>query len=130
MSVNPTSRFSLSDPQTSSIAQEAERKGSEPSRTPSPSILYHPSEGPTPGRQTSIKLIPSTIEREQRRVDALSQDLTGPEFDVYQDGILRTPGVVDTNSRIIARLSKKFPILPRILNNPREHSIYNTPRSQ
>ena len=28
MSVNPTSRFSLSDPQTSSIAQEAERKGS------------------------------------------------------------------------------------------------------
>lgn len=56
--------------------------------------------------------------------------LTGPEFDVYQDGILRTPGVVDTNSRIIARLSKKFPILPRILNNPREHSIYNTPRSQ
>jgi hypothetical protein len=56
--------------------------------------------------------------------------LTGPEFDSYQNGILKTPGVVDTNSRIISRLSKKFPILTRILNNPREHSIYDNSRSK
>jgi len=55
--------------------------------------------------------------------------LTGPEFDQYQNGILKVSGVVDTNNRIIVRFSKKFPILRQILNNPREHSIYDKSRS-
>lgn len=54
--------------------------------------------------------------------------LTGPEFDVIENGILKKPGVVNTNTRIIARFSKKFPILNRILSNPREHSVYDRPR--
>jgi hypothetical protein len=53
--------------------------------------------------------------------------LSGPEFDVFLNGILKTPGVVTTNQRIIDRFSKKFPILRQILNNPREHSIYDNP---
>jgi hypothetical protein len=53
--------------------------------------------------------------------------LNGPEFDVFLNGILKTPGVVTTNQRIIDRFSKKFPILRQILNNPREHSIYDNP---
>lgn len=51
--------------------------------------------------------------------------LSGPEFDVYKDDILITPGVVDTNRRIILRNSKKFPILAKILKNLREFSVYD-----
>jgi hypothetical protein len=54
--------------------------------------------------------------------------LTGPEFDVIANGITKTTGVASTNQRIIDRFSKKFPILNRLLNNPREHSIYDKPR--
>lgn len=51
--------------------------------------------------------------------------LSGPEFDQYQNGLLVTPGVVDTNQRIIDRFSKKFPILKTILLNPREFTKYD-----
>lgn len=51
--------------------------------------------------------------------------LTGPEFDVFQNGIVKMPGVVSSNQRIIDRYSKKFPILRQILNNPREHTKYD-----
>ena len=51
--------------------------------------------------------------------------IDGPEFDKYENGLLKYPGVVDTNLRIVERLSKKFPILSKILNNPREHSKYD-----
>lgn len=50
----------------------------------------------------------------------------GPEFDVIQNGILKVPGIVNTNQRIIERYSKKFPILKKVLTNLREFSIYNT----
>jgi hypothetical protein len=51
--------------------------------------------------------------------------INGPEFDTYENGLLKYPGVVDTNVRIVGRFSKKFPILSKILNNPREHSKYD-----
>lgn len=51
--------------------------------------------------------------------------IDGPEFDVIENGILRTPGVFSTNKRIVERYSKKFPILSRFLTNYREFSMYN-----
>lgn len=51
--------------------------------------------------------------------------IDGLEFDKYENGLLKYPGVVDTNVRIIERYSKKFPILKKILTNPREHSKYD-----
>jgi hypothetical protein len=51
--------------------------------------------------------------------------INGTEFDKYENGLLKYPGVVDTNIRIVERFSKKFPILKQILNNPREHSKYD-----
>lgn len=52
--------------------------------------------------------------------------ITGPEFDVIQNGILKIPGVANTNQRIVEKFSKKFPILRKVLTNFREFSIYNT----
>lgn len=51
--------------------------------------------------------------------------LDGPERDIFEGSTLKTPGVIDTNQRIIDRFSKKFPILRSILTNPREHSKYD-----
>jgi hypothetical protein len=51
--------------------------------------------------------------------------LTGPELDVFLNGIVKISGVVSSNQRIIDRFSKKFPILRQILNNPREHTEYD-----
>jgi hypothetical protein len=51
--------------------------------------------------------------------------LDGPERDIFDGSTLKTPGVIDTNQRIIDRFSKKFPILRSILTNPREHSKYD-----
>jgi hypothetical protein len=51
--------------------------------------------------------------------------LDGPERDVYEGTTLKTPGVIDTNQRIIERYSKNFPILRSILTNPREHTKYD-----
>jgi hypothetical protein len=51
--------------------------------------------------------------------------LEGPERDVFQNGTLKIPGVIDTNQRIIERYSKNFPILRSILTNPREHTKYD-----
>lgn len=59
---------------------------------------------------------------------AVPWKLTGPEFDVFSNGIVTASGVVSTNQRIIERFSKKFPILRKTLNNPREHTIYDKPR--
>lgn len=52
--------------------------------------------------------------------------IEGPEFDIVENGILKIPGVVNTNRRIVDRFSKKFPILKNVLVNFREFSIYNT----
>lgn len=54
--------------------------------------------------------------------------ISGPEFDVIENGILKIPGVANTNKRIVEKYSKKFPILKRVLTNFREFSIYNTNR--
>lgn len=52
--------------------------------------------------------------------------IVGPEYDVFnKDGLLIKPGVVDTNLRIVERYSIKSRILPTLLNNPREFSIYD-----
>jgi hypothetical protein len=51
--------------------------------------------------------------------------IQGPEFDVFDGSILKIPGVIDTNRRIVDRFSKNFPILRKVLTNFREFSIYN-----
>ncbi len=51
--------------------------------------------------------------------------ISGPEFDVIENGILKIPGVANTNKRIVEKYSKKFPILKQILNNPREYTKYD-----
>ena len=51
--------------------------------------------------------------------------IDGDEFDTFDDnGILLSPGVVDTNRRIVLRNSEKFPILATILRDYREFSKY------
>lgn len=54
--------------------------------------------------------------------------VSGPEFDVIENGILKISGVASTNKRIVEKYSKKFPILRKVLTNFREFSIYNTNR--
>jgi len=56
---------------------------------------------------------------------AIPWKLSGPEYDVYKNDILVTPGVVDTNRRIVLRHSKKFRILAELLHNYREFSKYD-----
>jgi hypothetical protein len=52
--------------------------------------------------------------------------LTGPEFDEFdENGYLTRYGVVDTNNRIILKMSKKIRILKQVLRNPRELTIYD-----
>lgn len=52
--------------------------------------------------------------------------LTGPEFDIKNsEGNIIEFGVVDTNKRTIARLSREFPILAVTLNNPKQFSKYD-----
>lgn len=51
--------------------------------------------------------------------------IDGPEFDVIEDGILKIPGIYNTNKRIVERYSKNFPILKSILTNFVEFSRYN-----
>lgn len=51
--------------------------------------------------------------------------LTGPEYDVVESGIVKTPGVFDTNKRIVEKYSKKFPILMKKVTNYLEFSIYD-----
>lgn len=48
----------------------------------------------------------------------------GPEYDIFQDGILKIPGVVSSNRRIISRFSEKFRILRKIITSPREMTVY------
>ena len=48
----------------------------------------------------------------------------GPEYDIYEDGILKIPGVIDTNLRIVDRYSQKFRILRSIITSPRELTVY------
>ena len=51
--------------------------------------------------------------------------ITGPEYDIMGGGILKTPGVFDTNKRIVERYSRKFPILIKKVTNYRQFSIYD-----
>jgi hypothetical protein len=51
--------------------------------------------------------------------------ITGPEYDIMGGGILKTPGVFDTNKRIVERYSRKFPILMKKVTNYRQFSIYD-----
>lgn len=48
----------------------------------------------------------------------------GPEYDIFEDGILKIPGVVSSNRRIISRFSEKFRILRKIITSPREMTVY------
>ena len=52
--------------------------------------------------------------------------LNGPEYDEYDaNGFLVRYGVLDTNNRIILKMSKKFRILKEVLRNPRELTVYD-----
>jgi hypothetical protein len=48
----------------------------------------------------------------------------GPEYDIYENGILKMPGVIDSNLRIIDRYSQTFRLLKQIVRNPRELTVY------
>ncbi len=50
--------------------------------------------------------------------------VNGPEYDILISGILTKPGVVNTNLRIIEKFVGKYKLLKKILNNPRELTIY------
>lgn len=53
--------------------------------------------------------------------------INGPEYDVLnKNGYLVSPGVVNTNERIILRITKKISIFGSIVNNPRQFTIYDT----
>lgn len=53
--------------------------------------------------------------------------INGPEYDqLDSNGYLVNPGVVDTNNRIILRITKKVSIFGSIVNNPRQFTIYDT----
>ena len=58
-------------------------------------------------------------------LEEMAWKLTGPEYDEYYNGILMKPGVVDTNSRIMLKMSNKFRIFGSIVNNPREYTVYD-----
>jgi hypothetical protein len=51
--------------------------------------------------------------------------LNGPEYDVVENNILKQPGVIDTNRRIVLKFSQKFPILAKIVTNFIQFSIYD-----
>ena len=51
--------------------------------------------------------------------------LTGPEYDILENGLVKIPGVYNTNKRIVEKYSKKFPILLKTLTNYRQFSIYD-----
>lgn len=51
--------------------------------------------------------------------------IAGPERDIIKDNIVMTPGVFDTNKRIVERNSKKFPILNEFLSNFVQFSVYD-----
>lgn len=48
----------------------------------------------------------------------------GPEYDIYDGDLLKIPGVIDTNLRILDRFSNRYPILRQVLRNPRELTVY------
>lgn len=51
--------------------------------------------------------------------------LDGPEYDIYENGLLVEPGVFDTNKRIVLRHSKKFPKLAEVITNFFEYTVYD-----
>lgn len=51
--------------------------------------------------------------------------LDGPEYDIYENGILLNPGVFDTNKRIVLRHSQKFPKLAEVITNFFEYTVYD-----
>lgn len=48
----------------------------------------------------------------------------GPEYDIHDGYLLKMPGVIDTNLRIIDRYSKKFRLIKQLVRNPRELTVY------
>jgi hypothetical protein len=51
--------------------------------------------------------------------------LDGPQYDVFENGLLVTPGVFDTNKRIVLRHSQKFPKLAEVVTNFFEYTVYD-----
>jgi hypothetical protein len=51
--------------------------------------------------------------------------LVGPEFDITENGRIIEYGVVDTNSRSVLEVSKKFPILKRTFTDMRQYTQYD-----
>jgi hypothetical protein len=48
----------------------------------------------------------------------------GPEYDIYENDILKMAGVIDSNLRIIDRYSETYRLLRQIVRNPRELTVY------
>jgi hypothetical protein len=51
--------------------------------------------------------------------------LDGPEYDIFENGLLVNPGVFDTNKRIVLRHSKKFPKLAEVVTDFFEYTVYD-----
>lgn len=48
----------------------------------------------------------------------------GPEYDIYENDLLKMPGVIDTNLRILERYSRTNRLLMQVVRNPRELTVY------
>jgi hypothetical protein len=48
----------------------------------------------------------------------------GPEYDIYDGGILKMAGVIDSNLRIIERYGRTNRLLLQLVRNPRELTVY------
>lgn len=48
----------------------------------------------------------------------------GPEYDIYENDLLKMPGVIDTNLRILERYSRTNRLLAQVVRNPRELTVY------
>ncbi len=55
---------------------------------------------------------------------AIPWKVDGPEYDIHDGYLLKIPGVIDTNLRIIDRYSKKFRLIKQLFRNPRELTVY------
>jgi hypothetical protein len=78
----------------------------------------------TPDQVAGYPMLSQGINQFLYELLSLPWKVDGPEYDIYEDGILKIPGVIDTNLRIIDRYSQKFRILAQIVKNPRELTVY------
>lgn len=53
--------------------------------------------------------------------------LTGPEHDIVSNGVIITPGIVDTNRRVLQSLENDFPSIKYLFRDLKENTIVANP---